>query len=191
MVTSNLHICYSGCPQGRPCKAFGRVSIFLFFVVASNLHINLFIKLCSLLEGIYYSDCLQQKRPNQNPLSARISRRRGPTYPYLLDPKANHHLQGCFSMAACMNLTLWSAVFGKKTNVFQAENRKNNFKVVLDLSLNGGNWRVYSEEITLWQTDRMRRKPDQRSQYSDYWCVTLQTLSNWCLSATGNRGKRS
>ena len=63
----------AGCPQGRPPQVYGRVSIYFFFVVGSNLHINLHIKLCSLLEGIYYnSDCLQQKRPNQNPLSAHI-----------------------------------------------------------------------------------------------------------------------
>ena len=44
------------------------VVIFFFFMVALNLnlHINLFLKLCSLLEGIYCSDCLQQKRPDQN-----------------------------------------------------------------------------------------------------------------------------
>ena len=108
IVASNLHINYTGCQQGRPCQVFGRVSFFFSFVVASNLHINLFIKLCSLLEGIYYSDCVQQKRPNQKPLSARISRGRGPTYTYLCDLKANHHLKGCFrSMAAtCMNLRL-------------------------------------------------------------------------------------
>ena len=69
------------------CQVFGRV-FFFFFVVASNLHINLRIKLCSLVEGIYYSDCLQQKRPNQNPLSARISRRKGPTHPFLCDVKS-------------------------------------------------------------------------------------------------------
>ena len=63
-----------------------------FFVVASNLHINLCIKLCSLLAGIYYLDCLQQKRPNQNPLSARISRRRGPTHPFLCDVKSSFGL---------------------------------------------------------------------------------------------------
>ena len=68
-------------PLGPSC-------FFFFFIEASNLHINLFIKLCSLLEGIYCSDCLQQKRPNQNLLLARISRGRGPPYPYLSDVKS-------------------------------------------------------------------------------------------------------
>ena len=35
-------------------------------MVASNLYINLFIELCPLLVGMYCSDCLQQKRSNQN-----------------------------------------------------------------------------------------------------------------------------
>ena len=63
-----------------------------FFVVASNLHINLFMKLCSLLEGVYCSDCLQQKRPDQNLLSARISRGRGTSHPYLCDVKSSFDL---------------------------------------------------------------------------------------------------
>ena len=87
---------YARCPQGRPCLKLGLVSLslsyFFFFVVASNLHINLFIKLCSLLEGIYCSDCLQQKRPNQNLFSARISRGRGPPHPYLCDVKSSFDL---------------------------------------------------------------------------------------------------
>ena len=61
---------------------------FFFFVVASSLQINLCIKLCSL----YYSDCLQQKRPHQNPLSARISRGRGPTHSFLCDVKSSFDL---------------------------------------------------------------------------------------------------
>ena len=79
---------YTGCPQGRPCLGFGRVSFF-FFVVVTNLHINLFSKLCPLLEGMYCSDCLQQKRPNENLLLARISRERGPPHPYLCDIKSS------------------------------------------------------------------------------------------------------
>ena len=63
-----------------------------FFLVASNLHINLFIKLCPLVEGISCSDCLQQKRPNQNLLSARISRGRGLPHPYLCDVKSSFDL---------------------------------------------------------------------------------------------------
>ena len=73
--------------KNLPVPSFRSGIYFFFFVVASNLKINLCIKLCSLLEGIYYSDCLQQKRPNQNPLSARISRGRGPTHPFLCDVK--------------------------------------------------------------------------------------------------------
>ena len=34
MVTTNLHINYAGCPDGRPCLK----------LVATNLHIDLFIK---------------------------------------------------------------------------------------------------------------------------------------------------
>ena len=63
-----------------------------FFMVASNLHINLFIKLCSLLEGVYCSNCLKQNRPNQNPLSVRIPRERGPPHPYLCDVKSSFDL---------------------------------------------------------------------------------------------------
>ena len=55
---------------------------FLFFVVVTNLHINLFIILSPLLEGMYCSNCLQQKRPN---ITARISRGREPPHPYLCD----------------------------------------------------------------------------------------------------------
>ena len=46
---------------------------------------------------IYCFDCLEQKPPNQTPLSARISRGRGPTHLYLCDVKANHHLEKLFS----------------------------------------------------------------------------------------------
>ena len=65
---------------------------FFFFMVASNLHINLFIKLSPLLVGMYCSDCLQQKRPNENPLLAHISRGRGPPHPYLCDVKSSFDL---------------------------------------------------------------------------------------------------
>ena len=83
---------YIGCPQGRPC--LGRVSFFFFFffVVVTNLHINLCIKLWPLLDGMYFSDCLQQKRPNENLLLARISRGRGPPHPYLCDVKSSFDL---------------------------------------------------------------------------------------------------
>ena len=65
---------------------------FFFFVVATNLHINLFIKLSPLLEGMYCSDCLQQKRPNENLLLARISRGREPPHPYLCDVNSSFDL---------------------------------------------------------------------------------------------------
>ena len=40
----------------------GSISFFFFFVVATNLYINLFIKVTPLLVGMYCSDCLQQKQ---------------------------------------------------------------------------------------------------------------------------------
>ena len=109
VVVTNLHINYTGCPQGRPCLVLGRVSFlhgmpagqavsrfgsvfFFFFVVATNLHINLFIKLSPLLEGMYCSDCLEQKRPNENLLLARISRGREPPHPYLCDVNSSFDL---------------------------------------------------------------------------------------------------
>ena len=62
---------------------------FFLFVVATNLYINLFIKLSPLLLGMYCSDSLQQKQANQNPFLSRISRGRGPTHSYLYDVKAS------------------------------------------------------------------------------------------------------
>ena len=67
-------------------------SCFFFFVVVTSVHINLFIKLCPLLEGMYCCDCLQQKRPDENLLLARISRGRGPPHPYLCDVKSSFDL---------------------------------------------------------------------------------------------------
>ena len=66
-----------------------KIGLAILFMVASNLHINLFFELCSLLEGIYCSDCLQQKRPNQNLLWAHISRGSGPSHLYLCDVKSS------------------------------------------------------------------------------------------------------
>ena len=83
---------YTGCPQGRPCLGLGRLSCFVFFVVATNLHINLFIKLSPLLEGMYCSNCLQQKRPNENLLLARILRGREPPHPHLCDVNSQFDL---------------------------------------------------------------------------------------------------
>ena len=85
-----------GMPAGHDVSRF-RSGIFFFFIVVTNVHINLCIKLCPPLVRIYCFDCLKQKRPNQTPLSARISRGRGPTHLYLCDVKANHHLEKLFS----------------------------------------------------------------------------------------------
>ena len=79
-----------GMPPGQAVSRFG--SAIFFFVVATNLHINLFIKLSPLLEGMYCSNCLQQKRPNENLLLARISRGREPPHPYLCDVKSSFDL---------------------------------------------------------------------------------------------------
>ena len=68
------------------------LSLFFSLMVALNLHINLFIELCSLPEVVYCSVCLQHKRPNQNPLSSRISRGRGPFRSYLCDVKSSFDL---------------------------------------------------------------------------------------------------
>ena len=77
---------------GRVKVWVGYLFFFFFFVVATNLHINLFIKLSPLLEEMYCSHCAQQKRPNENLLLARISRGRGPPHPYLCDVKSSFDL---------------------------------------------------------------------------------------------------
>ena len=77
-----------GMPAGQARSRFGSG----IFVVGTNLHINLFIKLSPLLEGMYCSNCLQQKRSNQNLLLARISRGREPPHPYLCDVKSSFDL---------------------------------------------------------------------------------------------------
>ena len=79
-----------GVPAGQAVSRFG--SAIFFFVVATNLHINLFIKLSPLLEGMYCSNCLQQKRPNENLLLARISPGREPPHPYLCDVNSSFDL---------------------------------------------------------------------------------------------------
>ena len=81
-----------GMPAGQAVSRFGSGIYFFFFVVVTNLHINLCIKLFLLLEEMYCSDCLQQKRPNENLLLARISRGRGPPHPYLCDVKSSFDL---------------------------------------------------------------------------------------------------
>ena len=100
MVYNQLGLNYfwllHGMPAGQAVSRFGS-GIFFFFVVVTNRHINLCIKISPPQVGMYCSDCLEQNRPNQNPLSARISQGRGPTYLYLCDVKANHHLEKLFS----------------------------------------------------------------------------------------------
>ena len=80
---------YKRCLHGGQRVSKNGLANFFFFMVASNLHINLFIKLSPLLVGMYCSDCLQQKQPNENPLLAHISRGRGPPHPYLCDVKSS------------------------------------------------------------------------------------------------------
>ena len=115
----------------RVHASIGTLFFFFFLEEASNLHINLFIKLSPLLLGKYCSDCLQQKQANQNPFLSRISRGVGPTHPYLCDVKASF---GLFKfrikfVAAILLLScgLKCAVFKRKTNHFEAVNRKNIF----------------------------------------------------------------
>ena len=68
------------------------VVVVFFFLVVTNRHINLCIKICPPQEGMYCSDCLQQKRPNQNLSFTLISRERGPTHPFLCDVKSSFDL---------------------------------------------------------------------------------------------------
>ena len=79
-------------PAGQAVSRFGSGIFSFSFVVVTNLHINLFIKLSPLLEGMYCSDCLQQKQSNENLLLARISRGRGPPHSYLCDVKSSFDL---------------------------------------------------------------------------------------------------
>ena len=82
---------------------------------------------------MYCSNCLQQKRPNENLLLARISRGRGPPHPYLCDVKSSFDLfikAGLTLLEAAIlftNFRLNYAVFKKKINPFEAANGKNNF----------------------------------------------------------------
>ena len=69
-----------------------RYLFFFVFVVVRIQHINLCIKICSPLVGMCCSDCLQQKRPNQNLLFRHILRERGPTHPLLCDVKSSFDL---------------------------------------------------------------------------------------------------
>ena len=87
-------------PAGHDVSRF-RSGIF-FFIGVINVHINLCIKLCPPLVRIYCSDCLQQKRPNQNLFFRHISRERGPTHHFCVT--SNHHL--IYSLKARLNSSL-------------------------------------------------------------------------------------
>ena len=127
-----LEIFLHGMPAGQAVSRFG--SGIFFFVVATNLHINLCIKLCPLLQRMYCSHCLQQKRANKNLLLALISRGRGPSHPYLSDVKSSFDLFikpgfNCTPLVAAILSTsfrLKYAVFKKKMSPFEAKNGKNN-----------------------------------------------------------------
>ena len=74
---------------------------------------------------MYCSDCRQQKRPNENPLLARISRGTGPPHPYLCDVKSSFDLfikpglNSSLLVAAilCTCFGLKYVVFKKKINL--------------------------------------------------------------------------
>ena len=78
-------------PAGHDVSRF-RSGIFFFFIVVTNVHINLCIKLCPHLVRIYCSDCLQLKLPNRNLLFRHISRGRGPTHHFLCDFQSSFDL---------------------------------------------------------------------------------------------------
>ena len=129
ILDASKQSCYAGCPEGA-YRVLKRVDFF-FFVVATNVHINLFIKLAPLLVGMYCSDCLQQKQTNQNLFLSLMSRGRGPTDPYLCDVNASFDLFvktglncGAILLTCC---GLKCAVFKRKFHHFEAVNRKNNF----------------------------------------------------------------
>ena len=96
LIVDTINSLLRGMPAGQSVSKNGLAIFFFFFfflfMVTSNLHINLFIKLSPLLVGMYCSDCLQQKRPKENPLLARISRGRRPPHPYLCDVKSSFDL---------------------------------------------------------------------------------------------------
>ena len=126
-----------GMPAGQAVSRFGSgifflflfCFVFLFFVVATNLHINFSIKLYPLLQRMYCSHSLQQKRPNENLVLASISRGRGPSHPYLCDVKSSFDLfikpgfNSSLLVAAILSTSfrLKYAVFKKKVNHFEAQ----------------------------------------------------------------------
>ena len=66
------------------------LGILSFLLHGSQICTLIYSLICSLLEGLYCSDCLQQKRPNQNLLLVHISQGRGPLIPTCV--MSNHHL---------------------------------------------------------------------------------------------------
>ena len=120
-------------PAGQAVSRFGSAIFFFFFffIVATNLHINLFIKLSPLLEGMYCSNCLQQKRPNENLLLARISRGREPPHPYLCDVNSQFDLfiKPGLNSGGHIAYKFYTQLrrFKTKINPFEAANGKNNF----------------------------------------------------------------
>ena len=87
MTHDKITISYAGGPEGTPCLKLGWV--FFFSMVDTNLHISLLIipglNLALSLTRSTALIVVSKKRPNQNSLSASISRGRGPTHPYLCD----------------------------------------------------------------------------------------------------------
>ena len=117
--------------RGHTVSKNGSISFFFFFLVATNLYINLFNNLSPLLLGMYCSDCLQRQQANQNLFLSLLSRGRGPTHPYLCDVSASFDLSikaglncGAILLTCC---GLKCAVFKRKFHHFEAVNRKNNF----------------------------------------------------------------
>ena len=113
-----------GMPAGQAVSRFGSGIFFFsffFFVVVTNLHINLFIKLSPLLEEMYCSHCVQQKRPNENLLLARISRGRGPPHPYLYDVKSSFDL----FIKPGLNSLLVAAIFFTSFRLNYAVSKRN------------------------------------------------------------------
>ena len=110
-------------PAGQAVSRFGSgiFVLFFFFVVVTNLHINLCIKLCPLLQRMY---CLQQKRPNENLLLARISCGRGPPHPYLCDVKSSFDL---FIKPGLNSLLVAAILFTSFRLNYEAASGKNNF----------------------------------------------------------------
>ena len=115
-------------PAGQAVSRFGSGFFFFFFVVVTNLHINLYIKLCPLLEGMYCSDYLQQKRQIYY---WRVYHEGGwgPPHPYLCDVKSSFDLfikpgfNSTLLVAAILSTSfrLKYAVFRKKLTLLKRQ----------------------------------------------------------------------